>query len=88
MTRAFVLIRTESPDVDLLVEKIKKIGGVVDAYAVYGSYDVIMELEARNLRKLRDKMIEIRELEDLSETRTLIQMEKDDEDNLEGDLID
>lgn len=85
MTRAYVLIRAGSPDVDLLVEKIKKVGGVIDAYAVYGSYDIILELESKNLRKLRDKIIEIRELEDIGETRTLIQMEKDDGENLEGD---
>ncbi len=85
MTRAYVLIRAGSPDVDLLVEKIKKVGGVIDAYAMYGSYDIILELESKNLRKLRDKIIEIRELEDIGETRTLIQMEKDDGENLEGD---
>jgi DNA-binding Lrp family transcriptional regulator len=79
MTRAYILIRTKSPDTDLLTEKMKKIGGVVDACAVYGSYDIILELEARNLRKLRDKIIELRELEDTGETRTFIQMEKGEE---------
>jgi DNA-binding Lrp family transcriptional regulator len=77
MTRAYVFVLSKSPDTDLLVEKIKKIGGVLEAYAVYGSYDIILELEGKNLRKLRDKIIEIRELEDIGETRTLIQMEKE-----------
>jgi len=36
-------------------------------------------VEAKNLRKLRDKIIEIRELEDTGETKTLIEMEKEDE---------
>lgn len=76
MTRAYVFVLSKSPDTDLLVEKIKKIGGVLEAYAVYGSYDIILELEGKNLRKLRDKIIEIRELEDIGETRTLIQMEE------------
>ncbi len=76
MTRAYVFVLSKSSDTDLLVEKIKKIGGIIEAYAVYGSYDIILELEGKNLRKLRDKIIEIRELEDIGETRTLIQMEK------------
>lgn len=82
MTRAYVLIRSKSSDIDLMVEKIMKVGGVINAYAVYGSYDIILELEAKNLRKLRDKIIEIRELEDIGETRTLIQMEKDNEEDI------
>lgn len=76
MTRAYVFVLSKSPDTDLLVKKIKKIGGVLEAYAVYGSYDIILELETKNLRKLRDKIIEIRDLEDTGETKTLIQMEK------------
>lgn len=86
MTRAYVLIRSKSSDIDLMVEKIKKIGGVKDVYAVYGSYDIILELESKNLRKLRDKIIEIRELEDIGETRTLIQMEKDNEEEFEVEV--
>jgi len=85
MTRAYVLINSKSPDTDLLSEKIKKVGGVLAAHAVYGSYDIIIELEARNLRRLRDKIIEIRELQDIGETRTLIQMEKGEEGDFEVD---
>ncbi|MBU7046270.1 MAG: Lrp/AsnC ligand binding domain-containing protein [Theionarchaea archaeon] len=76
MTRAYVLIRGRSPDIDLLAEKTKKIGGVIDANATYGSYDIILELEAKNLRKLRDKIIEVRELEDIGETKVYIHMEE------------
>ncbi|MBU7015950.1 MAG: Lrp/AsnC ligand binding domain-containing protein [Theionarchaea archaeon] len=83
MTRAYVLINSKSPDTDLLAEKIKKVGGVLEAYAVYGSYDIIIELDAKNLKRLRDKIIEIRELEDIGETRTLIQMESGEEDDIE-----
>jgi DNA-binding Lrp family transcriptional regulator len=81
MTRAYVLIRSMSPDTDLLAEKIKTIGGIIDACAVYGSYDIILELEAKNLKRLRDKIIEIRELEDIGETKTLIQMEAGEENS-------
>jgi DNA-binding Lrp family transcriptional regulator len=76
MTRAYVLIRGKNPDIDLLAEKTKKIGGVIDAYATYGAYDIILELEAKNLRKLRDKIIEVRELEDIGETKIFIHMEE------------
>ncbi len=86
MTRAYILLNSESPEIDILVKKIEKIGGVVDVNAVYGSYDIILELEARNLRKLRNKIIEVRELEDISETKTLIHMEEGEEDNLEEAL--
>jgi DNA-binding Lrp family transcriptional regulator len=82
MTQAYVLVRSKSPDTDLLVQKIGKIGSVLEVFAVYGSFDIILEIEAKNLRKLRDKIIEIRELEDIGETRTLIQMERE-EDNYE-----
>ncbi|MBU7033263.1 MAG: Lrp/AsnC ligand binding domain-containing protein [Theionarchaea archaeon] len=84
MTRAYVLINSRSTDTDEHAKKFKKIGGVIDAYAVYGNHDIILEVEAKNLRKLRDKIIEIRELEDTGETKTLIEMEKED-DLTEGD---
>lgn len=86
MTRAYVLINSKTPEIDILTKKITKIGGVVEVYAVYGSYDIILELKAKNLKKLRDKIIEIRELEDISETKTLIQMEIN-EDNTEEGLV-
>lgn len=79
MTRAYVLINSKSTETDKHAEKFKKIGGVLNAYAVYGNHDIILEVEAKNLRKLRDKIIEIRELEDTGETKTLIEMEKEDE---------
>ena len=84
MTRAYVLINSKTPEIDVLTKKITKIGGVVEVYAVYGSYDIILELEAKNLKRLRDKIIEIRELEDIGETKTLIQMETNEENMEEG----
>jgi DNA-binding Lrp family transcriptional regulator len=84
MTRAYVLINSKTPEIDVLTQKIAKVGGVVEVYAVYGSYDIILELKAKNLKKLRDKIIEIRELEDISETKTLIQMETNENNMGEG----
>jgi DNA-binding Lrp family transcriptional regulator len=49
--RAFVLINTDyGVDDDILVDQLKKIEGISEAYKIYGIYDILVKIEARCLR--------------------------------------
>jgi len=54
---AFVLVRTEAGKAFQVVEGIKKIEGVVEAYAITGEYDVIAKVEAADIKELGEKVV-------------------------------
>ncbi|RLE50513.1 MAG: Lrp/AsnC family transcriptional regulator [Candidatus Methanomethylicota archaeon] len=76
MTLAFVLINVEVGTEKEVLEKIKQIEEVKEAYMVYGTYDIIARLEAENLDKLREVVTKkIRQLDKVNSTMTMIVME-------------
>ncbi len=54
---AFVLVRTEAGKAFQVVEGIKKIEGVVEAYTITGEYDVIAKVEAADIKELGEKVV-------------------------------
>jgi DNA-binding Lrp family transcriptional regulator len=53
--RAFVLINTGSGvDDDILVDQLKKIEGISEAYRIYGIYDILVKIEARTIEQIRE----------------------------------
>lgn len=73
MVEAFVLI-TASPGAETdLVERLKVMPQVQDAWAVYGEYDVIALITVEDLRTL-DSFVtaSIRKLQDVQFTSTMI----------------
>jgi len=76
LTLAFVLINVEVGTEKEVLEKIKQIEEVKEAYMVYGTYDIIARLEAENLDKLREVVTKkIRQLDKVNSTMTMIVME-------------
>ena len=76
MTLAFVLINVEVGTEREVLEKIKQIEEVKEAYMVYGTYDIIARLEAESLEKLREAVTKkIRQLDKVNSTMTMIVME-------------
>ena len=75
MTTAFVLINVETgADIEVL-EALKKISNVKEAYQVYGVYDIIARAEAETMEKLKEIVTyQIRRLDKVRSSLTMIVM--------------
>ena len=77
MPRAFVLINVESGAEQEVVDELKKIEGVEEAYFSYGVYDIITKIKADSMERLKDMVTrKVRALGRVRSTLTLIMMEE------------
>ena len=77
MPRAFVLINVESGSEDEVLNELKTIEGVEEAYFSYGVYDLITKIRANSMDKLKELVTRrIRTLSKVRSTLTLIMMEE------------
>lgn len=71
--KAFVLINTELGQEAAVVEVLGHVHGINDVQALYGIYDVIAEVEADSMDKVKEIVFNnIRRLESVKTTITLI----------------
>lgn len=71
--KAFVLMNTELGDEATVVEALNNVEGIKSVYALYGIYDVIAEVEAESMDKVKELVFtKIRRLENVRTTITLI----------------
>jgi DNA-binding Lrp family transcriptional regulator len=74
---AFVLINTEIGAESEVMKTIKKVEGVVEAYAVYGVYDVVAKIKADTMDKLKEIVTwHVRRLDKVRSTLTMIVVEE------------
>jgi len=72
MRKAFVLINTDLGSEGELLSELKKIEGVVGTFAVYGVYDMVVEIEAESEQKFKEIIFSrIRRLKHVRSTLTL-----------------
>jgi DNA-binding Lrp family transcriptional regulator len=77
MPRAFVLINVESGSEDEVLNELKRIEGVEEAYFSYGVYDLITKIKSDTMEKLKEMVTrQIRSLTKVRSTLTLIMMEE------------
>lgn len=77
MPKAFVLINVESGSEEEVLEQIKEIEGVEEAYYSYGVYDIITKVKAESMEKLRETVTrKVRNISRVRSTLTLIMMEE------------
>jgi len=55
-----------------VAEKLRKLGGVADALVTYGLYDIVVRIEAQNLGQLDALITEMRKIEEILQTTTLV----------------
>jgi len=73
---AFVLINTEIGSEADVLGTLKKVEGVVQSFAVYGVYDIIANVEADTMDKLKEIVTwRIRRLDKVRSTLTMIVVE-------------
>ncbi len=77
MPRAFVLINVESGAEQEVVDELKKIDGVEEAYFSYGVYDILTKIKADSMEQLKDMVTrKVRTISRVRSTLTLIMMEE------------
>jgi len=76
MPMAFVLINAEIGSEEEVMKELKKVEGVVEAYVVYGVYDVVAKIKADTMDKLKDVVTwHVRRLNKVRSTLTMIVVE-------------
>jgi DNA-binding Lrp family transcriptional regulator len=71
--RAFVLINTDyGVDDDTIVDELKKIEGISEAYRIYGIYDILVKVEARTIEQIRE--VVSRKLKNIKNIKSTITM--------------
>jgi DNA-binding Lrp family transcriptional regulator len=76
MPKAFVLMNAELGSEDLIVSELKKVEGVNVVYQVYGVYDIVAQVEADTMEKVKETITwKLRKLNGVKSTLTMIVME-------------
>lgn len=77
MPMAFVLINAEIGSEEEVLKELKKVEGVVEAFVVYGVYDVVAKIRADTMDKLKDMVTwHVRRLNKVRSTLTMIVVEQ------------
>jgi DNA-binding Lrp family transcriptional regulator len=76
MPMAFVLINAEIGAEEDVLNELRKIKSVKEAYIVYGVYDIVAKVESESMDKLKDMVSwNIRRLDKVRSTLTMIAVE-------------
>ncbi|HEX6252661.1 MAG: putative transcriptional regulator, AsnC family [Nitrososphaera sp.] len=76
MPKAFVLMNAELGSEDSLVSELKKLESVKEVYQVYGVYDIVAQVEADTMDKVKETITwKLRKLNGVKSTLTMIVME-------------
>lgn len=70
MEQALVLIMLQSSYPTALPEMLKKITGISDANFIYGPYDLYAIVETETKEKMRDIIVQIRNMDGVKSTLT------------------
>jgi len=77
MTKAFVLINSDLGKEENLIEEIRSIDDVKEAHLTFGIYDIIAEVQTKNMDQLKELVaFKIRRLKDVRSTLTMTVAEK------------
>jgi DNA-binding Lrp family transcriptional regulator len=76
MPMAFVLINTDTGSESKVLAALKKIDAVMEAYMVYGVYDVVAKVRADTMDKLKEIVTyQVRNLDKVQATTTMLVLE-------------
>ena len=73
MPAAFVVINAEMGSEEEVLDELKKLEGVTEAYCVYGVYDIIVKVEADSMEELKDAVAwKVRKMNKVRNTLTML----------------
>ena len=71
------MFNVESGSEDKVLQELKKIEGIQEAYVSYGVYDLIAKVKADTMEQLKDSIThQVRTIKNVRSTLTLIMMEE------------
>lgn len=77
MAIAFVLINVQAGAEQEVLDRLKRVEGVKEAYAIYGIYDILIKLDAETLEKVKEAVDQnIRKIGKVRSSLTMFVMEK------------
>lgn len=76
MIKAFILLKTDCPDIFECAEKSKQVPGVIRSVPLYGEGDILIEMIVKDLRqlKVRSKLLRVNPM--VKNTQTFICMDE------------
>jgi DNA-binding Lrp family transcriptional regulator len=73
MPEAYVLVNTEMGSEDDVLNRLKKLKSVKEVHTVYGSYDIVIKVEADTMDRLKEiTTFEVRKIDQVRNTHTMI----------------
>ena len=76
MPIVFVLISTETDAMEDVLQALRDVEGVKEAYTVYGVYDIVAKVEAETMDKLKEMVTwKLRKISKVRTTLTMIVIE-------------
>ncbi len=72
MPLVYVLLNTDPGHMEKVLEEIKKIDGVEEAYMLYGIYDICAKVKTEITQELKGIVQKIRSQDNVSSTLTLM----------------
>jgi len=72
MSLVYVLLNTEPSQMENVLEEVKEIDGVEEAYMVYGIYDICAKIRTEIPQQLKGVVQKIRSKENVLSTLTLM----------------
>jgi DNA-binding Lrp family transcriptional regulator len=76
MSLVYVLLNTEPSQMESVLEKIKKIDGIEEAYIVYGVYDICAKVKTEIPKELKGIVQKIRIQDNVRSPLTLMVIKK------------
>ena len=71
--KAFVLLNTELGMESKIIEALKGVNEITNIYSLYGIYDIIIEMEADTMDKIKEVVFnKVRRLDNVKSTITLL----------------
>ncbi|MBO3769356.1 MAG: Lrp/AsnC ligand binding domain-containing protein [Thermoproteota archaeon] len=72
MTYGCVLINVSNGKVAQVLEKVKKIDGVIDAFECFGRFDIVVLIQTSDISELAMLTAEINSIDGVDKTETLV----------------
>ncbi len=73
MVKAYVLIKTECGSTDEVLKEIHELSIVEEAHKVFGAFDIVAEVRARDMEAIVDNIIgRIRKIPGMVDTQSLL----------------
>jgi len=72
MTYGCVLINVDNGKVAQVLEKVRRIDGVIDAFECFGRFDIVVLIQANEISELAMLTAEINSIDGVDKTETLV----------------